>query len=329
MVMAILLLGATLSIFQTNSRYYYNQQSILEQEQNLRTAMYAIAREVRMAGDGLSVMGVSSAQIYLPNPAGGGAWFRYSFDGAGPSGGSTGVRALFGHDRDDGPDSLTIFRSAVESAMSFGQLAEGFSYSDNQLVFVQPILEGQVVKGDVLGVVNGKTAVLLEADYVSPPGSANGVIRLGSRFKPGSSFPGGAYFPAGSYVYNLRDVSMTTFFIDQADSNLMAKYHHFDSLHYDSVEESAIIVAPGVEDLQVRYVLNDQDPGQGFDGLSMGALENNNVVRQVNIGLVGKSSSRSPAVLHSPVNLFNHFPDGPKDGHYRNVVTTMVHLRNY
>jgi hypothetical protein len=330
MVLAVLIIGGTLVIYQTHSRFYYRQQALMEQEQNLRSALYMIARDVRMAGDGLSVMGVSAAQIYVPEPSGkGGSWFAYPGNKPGEPPEKPGVRAIFGRDSDKGPDSLTVFRSETESSLAFGQLGENFNASDPRLVFANPIPEGSVASKDVIGLVNGKNALLLQAGSISPSSSTRQAIALGPRFKPGSSLPGGISFPAGSYVYNLRDVSLTTFFIDQNRNNLMARYHHLDSLDYDSPKDSAVILAPGIEDLQVRYVLNDQDPGQGFDGLSMGALENDEVVRQVNLGLVGISGARSPTAANQPISLFNHIPNAPKDGFPRSVVTSMVQLRNY
>jgi hypothetical protein len=90
-----------------------------------------------------------------------------------------------------------------------------------------------------------------------------------------------------------------------------------------------VIVAPGIEDFQVRYVLTDQNPGEGNDSISLGALSSNNQVRQLNIGLVSRSHQHNRTSSSIPISLFNHTQSPQKDGFSRNVLTGMVHLRNY
>ncbi|MDR1656331.1 MAG: PilW family protein [Deltaproteobacteria bacterium] len=330
LLLSIMVIGVTFAIYQTNTRYYYRQQASLEQEQNLRTALYIMARDIRMAGDGLIMMGVREAQAFVPNPTGsGGHWFFYDVDFSGTQADSPGVRAIFGLDSDIGPDMLTIFRSEVESAISFGQLKTALTASSNKLELNESIAELAVEEDDVLGVVYGTGAVLLTAKEVSDP-TEPGQIILGDRFKPQAAFPSGLIFPAGSYVYNLRDVMLTTYWVDTGNNNLMAKYHHLGNLNYDSVANNSVIVSPGIEDLQIRYVLNDQEPGEGFDGLTLGALDSNNWVRQIHLGLVSRSSYRLPGNnSYQPVSLFNHNPTTAPDGFVRQAMSKKVYLRNY
>jgi type IV pilus assembly protein PilW len=325
LVLSLLVIGAAFTVYQANSRYYYRQQAILEQEQNLRAALYIIARDVRSAGDGLKVMGVNKVQAYVLNPSGsGGRWFSHEIDAAGHLATSPGLRAIFGVDNDDAPDTLTVFRTEVESSVAFGQLTSQFNYNSSQLTLAEPVGAFQAEAGDVLGLVSGVNAVLVEAAAIS-----GSTITVGARFKPGSAFPGGASFPTGTYVYNLRDVSLTTYWVDVAGRNLMARQHHLGAIDYDAVEPYGVIVSPGIEDFQVRYVLNDQDPGAGFDGLSMGVLDTN-WVRQVNLGLVGRSGWRQPGAQSAgPVALYNHAAVGARDGFSRQVMINSVFLRNY
>jgi type II secretory pathway pseudopilin PulG len=330
LVLTIMIIGATFMIYQTNSRYYYRQQARLEQAQNLRSALYTLARDLRMAGDGLIVMGVPLVHAYLPEPDGtGGAWFRYEVDGSGALAGDPGLRAIFGLDATDGPDSITVFRSEVESSNAFGQLDEPFLSTSSNLILASPVPERSVSEGDVLGLVSGRDAVLVKAGTISGPG-ADGKITLDAALKPGSSFPSSLSFPRGSFVYNLRDVHLTTYWVDTANRNLMARYHHLAGLDYDDPVKSSIIVAPGIEDLQLRYVMNGQDPDDGVDGLTLAILEADNWVRQIQIGLVSRSEYRDPTnSTFMPVSMFNHVVSEPADGHMRQVQTGGVNLRNY
>jgi hypothetical protein len=271
------------------------------------------------------------AQAYVPNPSGGaGSWFTYEIDKSGTLAGKPGLTAVFGVDDDAGSDTLTIFRTESESSSSFGQLRASFTPSSN-LQFNTSIPENFVEPGDILGVVYGTNGVLVEAGTLTGPGVEPGVITLGNRFKPGAAFPAGATFPAGSYVYNLRDVTLTTYWVDTVRHNLMAKVNHLSGIEYDDITLASVIVATGVEDFQVRYVLDDQNPGVGEDGMSLAQLESGRFVKQVNIGLVGRSPQRvSGSNTYQPVNLFNHLAaTGVSDGYPRQVVTTMVNLRNY
>ena len=269
LALTIIVIGATFMIYQTNSRFYYQQQSRLEQAQNLRTALYILSREIRMAGDGLIVMGVPKVQAYVPQPTGsGGEWFRYVVDSSGTQASTTGLRTIFGIDNDNGPDTLTLFRTEVESSLAFGQLSSPYTATSSKLNFSDSIPANAVARNDVLGVVNNRNAILLQALTVSDSGDP-GEITLGPRFKPGGSLPSGMTFPSGTYVYNLRKAYLTTYWVDQINHNLMARFHHLGDLDYDNATESSIIISPDIEDLQMRYVMNGQNPGEGVDELTL------------------------------------------------------------
>jgi type II secretory pathway pseudopilin PulG len=329
LLISIIIIGATFFIYQTHSRSYFRTQAFLEQDQNLRTALHIISRDIRMAGNGFMVMGVSVAQLYQPNPSGaGGKWFVYETDSSGGTASNPGVRAIFGVDNDDRPDTLTIFRADIESTIGFGQLRSALTVGANQLTLTDDVPDNIVGKGDVLGVVNNKSAILVQANPNADPVSGPN-ITLGPLFRPESALPSGVSFPAGSFVYNLRRINLTTYWVDTENHNLMASYHHLGQLPFDDELASSVIVAPGIEDFQVRYVLNTEEPGPGTDGLSLGALENNRWVREVNIGLVSRSTWRQPYGNSSPVTLFNHAPAFANDGFFRQVMTNMVYLRNY
>lgn len=331
LALTIMVIAATFLIYQTNSRYYYRQQARLEQIQNLRAALYILARDIRMAGDGLITMGVDKIQAYVPNATGsGGSWFRYEVDNSGALAATPGLRAVFGIDNTASPDTVTVFRTEVESTLAIGRLRNPYTSSSSLLELTDYIPKFALQTGDVLGVVNGKDAILLSAGAFTASTINPGHITLGTRFKPSGSFPSGISFPAGSSVYNLRGAYLTTYWVDTARHNLMARYHHLGDLEYDDAANASIIVAPNIEDLQMRYVMNGQDPSDSVDELTLAILEANNWVRQIQVGLVSMSDYRDRSNLSlAPVNLFNHVAGGAADGYLRQVLTSNVYLRNY
>jgi type II secretory pathway pseudopilin PulG len=334
LALSIMVIGATLMIYQTNSRFYYQQQSKLEQAQHLRSTLYILSREIRMAGDGLSVMGVDKVQAYVPKPSGsGGEWFKYVVDNSDTAAEKAGLRAIFGVDNADRPDTITVFRTEVESSVAFGQLDDPFLGSDTKLTLTSRILDNKLAKGDVLGLVYGNDAILLTADTIPNQSTSPGVINLDTRFKPGGSLPTGMYFPKGTYVYNLRKAYLTTYWVDTATNELMARYHHLgavDLLNYDHDLKSSIVISPGIEDLQLRYVMNRQNHDEGVDELTLELLEGNNWVRQIQIGLVSRSLLRTKGTAGStPISVFNHGASTVADGYIRQALTGHIYLRNY
>jgi hypothetical protein len=332
LALTIMVIGATFMIYQTNTRYYYRQQSRLEQIQNLRSALYIIGRDIRMAGDGLIVMGVPKVQAFVPNPSGsGGSWFSYEVDASGTLADTSGLRAIFGLDSATAPDTITVFRTEVESSIAFAQLGDAYTGSSSKLTLADAIPEHAVEPDDVIGLVYGRNAILLTAESATAPAIDPGEIQLASRFRPSGSLPTGVSFPRGSYVYNLRDAYLTTYWVDTDKNNLMARYHHLGNLEYDDDDSSSIIVAPNIEDLQLGYVMNGQELDDMVDELTLESLEANNWVRQIQIGLVSVSDYRDRGnTTFKPVSMFNHAVGAAAaDGRLRQVLTGNVYLRNY
>ena len=338
--------GVALSLFQANSRHYVRQDAIMEQSQNLRTAMYTIGREVRMAGNGFGVIGqgVDTIQAYVPQIVFTSddsweqtkGWFEYIDNDS--------VKGIMRICAIDGgvsnSDRLTIFRSDPELGLEIGALSEPFTANggSNFLSLQEELRESSAQAGDILVLVNGvndSEAIFLE--MAEETGSDKTKVVIGpkynvrdeqsrdARFYPEDSNPQLQSFPAGSRLYNVREMNLITFFVDAENSRLMADY--FDSRvdHYDA--DGAVIVATDIEDFQVRFQFAD-NPGVWRDtGLNTTNFSADRVIA-AEIGLVSRSALKDPSGGSKPIKLFNHVPDGQADGHPRRVLTEVIALRN-
>ncbi|UQZ88193.1 hypothetical protein C4J81_02785 [Deltaproteobacteria bacterium Smac51] len=340
LLVSIIVLGAAFSLYQVNARYHVAQDSLLEQMQNLRSALYSVARDVRMSGNGLGLMGAGRVHIYINDTAFSQTlgiapgWFRYN------SSSKPGVRAIFGRDGGTaGSDTLTIFRTEMESPQAVGSLAGTYDVgSDSALTLRELLKDGLLNDGDMIAVANGGTVVVLQAGDVNSAGGATS-ITLGPRFKPGSE-PFGESFPEGSNVYRLRDVTLVTYFLDQDNNCLMANYYDFtDGRNKDnpySETGGPVVLANDIEDFQVGYILNNQAGGNQLTnitvehGLTDELLASGRWVRAVRLALVSKSQIKNETTAAGrPVSVFNRQPGGVADGYQRRVLSDTVYLRNY
>lgn len=342
-LVSVLVTGAAFSIYRTSSQYYVQQDALLEQNQNLRVALYTVARDVRMAGNCFSLLGpfVSTIQVYSPAVKGAeGGWFKYDNDDVK----GYGIRAVFGEDGGaGGPDTLTIFRADVESGTEIGTLAAGFSPgSSNSIQLVDNFTQNALKQGDIVALVSGQAAMITEVDNFSETGATELFIPEKARFKPADSMKtphSGFNFPAGSQVYNLRDVVAVTYYVDTATNCLMANYHDSGISAFD--KEASVIVATNIEDFQVRYVLGadplpvnatsgDETWKQGSDQVTENNLTRTGPIRVVNLAMTAVSSRAVAGMGGStPVELFNHKPNRPADKYQRRVMTETVFLRNF
>lgn len=335
LVISILVMGAAVTLYQVNARVYVQQDSMLEQNQNLRVGMYTVARDARMAGNSFPLMGLDITHIQVAGTDG--KWFKYS----GVS--DYGVRPVWGEDGGaNGTDSLTIFRADVESGSAVGQLAGGFSPggSEDSLALQENFKYNTLQPGDIIALVNGSQAAVLQvssnenhfpeknsSDVIT--GETN-IIYLGdTRFVPGESMPNILGFPAGTYVYNLRDITFVTYSIDDKH-NLVANYHDAGLTEFDS--NQSVIVATNIEDFQVRYILNGENIGPllGHDGLNPGQLDSTSWVVAVNLAMVARSAIDDGSRKNRPPQqLFNHAYSGTGDGYPRRVLIETIFLRNF
>ncbi len=332
-LISVMVAGAALTLYQINARTYVQQDALLEQIQNMRVALYTIARDIRMAGNCFAIIGgnVRTIQVYVPGPTGAGEWFKHTASSPRP-----GVRPIFGLDGAEtgsGSDQLTIFRAEVESASPVGQLSPNYTpggVGSDKFRLREPALENTVNDGDIVALVNGDTALILEVAKLE---SNRSDITVGDRFRPEKEMTGTTFaqFPAGSFVYNLRDVVFVTYYIDQNNKNLMADYHDGTIDDPDGDKNFAVIVATNIEDLQLTYFVNQTPaaPLSGDNSVSEGALDNGSIIRAVNVGLVSASRVRDDGAPWGPLSLFNHTPSGGRDGLKRRILTETVTLRNF
>ena len=284
MVVAALMVvvtGAGFTLFQIAARHEAHQQDVLNQTENLRTALNVMARNVRMAGNGLNfLMSEGRVNIYVDEnfadeetQEDSSGWFRYK--GAE----KYGARAIYGTHGEcsvnckPGTDTLTIFRAEIENPLPLGFLKDpftpGVSGAGDELKLVEPVTEGETIaRGDIVAVSGGGRAVILQT--LLGEGASDDTLPLGSRFKPEEPLAG-LEFPAGSAVFNLRNFAFVTYYIDPQSNRLMANYHGGTRTLTSGDEWAAggewraedegvddphlVAVAGNIEDLKVEYFL--------------------------------------------------------------------------
>ncbi|UQZ87820.1 hypothetical protein C4J81_00735 [Deltaproteobacteria bacterium Smac51] len=341
-LVSFLVMMVAFTLFQTNSRYYLRQDAMLEQMQNLRVAMYTVSRDIRMAGNGFNVLGpdVKVIQLFIPSEGERDAgWFQYKLaDGRYDT--SYGIRPAYGVDGgSDGSDTLTLFRAEPESGLPIGRLSHDFRPGQDRIINLQEALvENTIESGDVIALVNGSRAVVLEvASLGNSLLSLDSTIRLENgktrkaRFYPTIAIDEIPSFPSGSNIYNLRKIHMITYSLDSDNNRLMANYYEPDIRGLDDVERKMVAVAEDIEDFQVRFVFNNTtDPDRGEDtDLDITRFRNNRV-RAIQVGMVSKSALKDKDNhLLRPLELFNHTEVGEADSYPRRVLTETIYLRNY
>lgn len=357
----IVVTGAAFTLFRLTATTEKHQQDVLTQTQNLRAALYAVSRDIRMAGSGLPMVGAPVLQIYVDGDLydadtqddGGknGNWFMYK--------GETeyGVRAIFGSNSYNyatpeeqlKSDSLTIFRAELESTAALGVLGDDFTPGISTVVKLKDkIIEGTTFSsGDILAIADGSTAVIVQARLDS--GADDDTLRLGPRFNPGKELPdsvGLRSFPAGSQVYNLRDITFVTYYVDTTNHRLMANYHDIALVDKDADDldkKHLVTVADNIEDFQVSYYFSvassvelDQNPD-----INLKRLNDGDVVKAVEMAMVSRSKNRSDLSADaSSVEVLGHLDDPGKGkiashraedekGYSRRVMSEIVQLRNF
>lgn len=350
MLVGLMVLAAAVAMNNMASRSVIRQEQSMNQTQNLRACLLAIARDVRAAGSGYGIFGDGKVRRVHFYDTAAGAWFKhegYSRDGAFPIYGENGGSS--------GADSLTVVYLTPEYGTMLGNLSAPLAAGANKIVTRAPIdnigneddigairpgdynsgamRHELIAKGDKLVVVSpAGEAVVVEFDGGLGSGSGSGNIwdmNYDIKQLP-SNLPAGASFPAGSEVYNMKSLKAVTYFVK--DDYLMARYHGLD-LGEESDGSDEYMVSSGIEDMQVYYYQDGQDISSLTAGThdlsSLGNLEDNPVTA-VRIALVSKSDG--PDIngrTYSPVvPLFDHTTAGPADGHHRRVLSETIVLRN-
>lgn len=344
LVIMVIVGGAAMSVFINSAQSEARQQENYSQIYNLRNAFSTISEDIRMAGSGMTMLGVPRVQVFVdpsiyagindPQTPSVSGWFRY------PGSKDYGVRAIWGTDSGATPgvaDSLVLFRADVENFTFIGRLDRDFTPGDAtngvDLLLSENITEGQEVSnGDILAVVSGNVAVIVEVNGFAPK-TATDTLPLGSRFFPKEKMivPEEFTFPQGTPVYNLSDVVFVTYFLDSAKNRLMANYH--DNVADKNAPANSVphveVVATNIEDFQVGYYLS---PGNNVNGQTVGppsdaVLDGGTWISGVRLGLVSRSSAKGLSTS-KPVDLLGHKAN--QDTQYsRRLLVENVKLRNF
>jgi len=337
--------GAALSLYLTSVRQSMQQQTLLDQDQNLRAALYTMTRDVRMAGNGLRFIGNEKVQIYIdpsltdPNIQEGSGWFQYK--GAA----EPGVRAAFGHngnvsDVTGGTDTLTIFYSGNEGSLALGSLSQGYTPGDTSIFLRGGIGADTLTEGDMISITSGALSVILQVKSFSVGASETEIV-IGERFKPGAPLPGGIALDEGSQVMNLREVTFVTYYVDTVDRRLMASYMNMDISNVDDFDDAsrhAVMVAENIEDMQIAYYMNSTavPPDPPRDTITEGDFTGSSWVKGISVSLVARAANKVEASQKAgPIKqVRDHVIAGPSDpqpidGYFRRVLTEDINMRNY
>jgi hypothetical protein len=340
LVIALILTGVAFSVYRLNASYYLREDAYLQQYQNLRVALFTVARDVRMAGNGFSLLGpdLKLIQAYTPTreiPSGGppsainavSDWFHHSDSISGTSG----VRAIFGvNGGANYPDTVTIFRAEVESGNPLAKV-KGISGNDIQLDSDVP--QEAIKSGDIIALGSGTQAIILQTDAINFSGGKTSTlpIKAEGRFTTNSPFFPTGFNLEGAYVYNFREVRFVTYWVDEANSQLMADYHDNSMTHFDDNARRSQVVAYNIEDLQVYYFydLESVDTSRITDvPLISSARLNDNKVKAVTIGLAARSSYGTGPKNRRRPKLFDR-DQGALDNNIHNTLVETIYLRNY
>jgi hypothetical protein len=301
-------------------------------------ALYYLSRDLRMAGSGLYVLGpgVKKVQVYAPfapnrkcgEPveATSEGWFHYCDDKA-----NKGARALFGEDGGaNDPDVVTILRGEPEFS---GQTGEVGSLSDESLTFSKGVDKAALADGDILAMVKDNGAVLFEAEkiYVQDDQAVGLAISLGGRFTSPSVVPPG-FEAQGAAIFNLKNVSFVTYYVDEATHRLLAVNHDqkFAQGGQSLVESKP--VADHIEDLELYYFFENEKIDQNAIYLdpSIGSSRlNHSDPKAIILGLTGRSARRVGRESSVRPSFFNRKRGAKREMFTYNSLITTLQLRNY
>jgi type IV pilus assembly protein PilW len=325
------------NIYRINADQYLRVDSYILQQQNLRAAFYLMARDLRMAGNGLFVLGpkVKMVQAYVPSqpiikdslptisttPG----WFMNTDTS------ERGFRAIFGSDGGTAnPDSVTIFRTEVEYPAPLG-VVKTYTSSAHKLEFFDDIRSNTVVKDDIIALVNDTNALLLQVDDVS--NSSLTYLASGRFTAPkGPADPDISFSVEGATVYNLRDVTLVTYYIDQVNNRLMAAHHDQKYTSFDNATDRSIVVADNIEDMQIYYYLDNESVDlsniTSDNPISSSRLQNHSI-KALALGLTSRSGYGKGTNIKKRPKLFNRTAGTNLDNNRRNSLSELIYLRNF
>ncbi|MEW6266814.1 MAG: PilW family protein [Thermodesulfobacteriota bacterium] len=302
MAMGLIVLSVMFTMFRTSSRSYTLQDYVAETQQNLRVAIYAVGRDVRMAGCGLNLLPselVDRIQI---------------FNGAGWSL----VRAITGANSAVGPDSVEVFYGDIRSGEYDATITQPMPDASAELNCdtVTPFNDH-----DAVVISNGLTAALFVVSQVQAGpkklqhNPAESIFNPPAAFK---AFPTGGGYGSGSRLYNFGAFKWITYAVDSVTDPL---HPRLTVNAHDGA--GAQVVAENIEDLQFYYILQN-------GGGTHNPVGSENQIQAVRISLVARTAEQDPeANVFSPLTVEDHVIGAvPQDGYRRRVLSTEVKIRN-
>ncbi|MDR2349375.1 MAG: prepilin-type N-terminal cleavage/methylation domain-containing protein [Deltaproteobacteria bacterium] len=345
-LLSLVVSGVAFSLHRLNSGYFLREEARIAQHRNMRAALFAVGRDVRMAGNGLGLFGpdLKLVQIYSPtrevpdtkakSPPTKTVATPGFFSHSDSLTGKAGARAIYGADGGaDFSDTVTVFRANVESGIPLGAVVN-HKPGGSILETDRPVPETSVKPGDILAVGNASECWLVELDNFTVKGGTvpNLPIKRGGRF----TNPKNPVIPAtdinGYHVYNFRDVSFVTYYVDEEKQRLMADYHDVSRTRHDDATRKSTAVADNVEDLQIYWFYDADAVDNNLTGADPGmssAVLDTRGVKAATVGVTSRSPmGRGPKTSARPA-LFNRKAGAKKDNFFRSTLVETVYLRNF
>jgi prepilin-type N-terminal cleavage/methylation domain-containing protein len=338
MLVTTIVTGVAFSVYRATSSHYFREDAYIQQQQNLRAATYLLARDIRASGNGLAVVGpgVERIQAYVPSylTSTGGApvfnatdgWFRHPDSPAD----ELGFMSIFGTDGGEShSDTLTLFKTEIEYPVALGQIT---GISGNTLKLSKELRDGTLNSGDILIVVQNTEAFLLEAktDDKNTPNNEVDFENVQGRFTHTNGPPAGFDWDYAQ-LYNLRDISLVTYYVDETEHRLMAAIHDQRNVSYDSPATRSVIMANNIEDLQIYYFFQGDDvdttkvtldPAVGYN-----EFKQKNVIA-IAIGITSRSGYGDGIPTKIRPALFNRPAGITTDTRRRSTLMELVTIRN-
>ena len=291
MTLSLIVMTGIYSSFHNQQRSYIDQEQVVSMQQNLRSSVFLVSRDTRMAGFGYQ------SDI-----------FNY-YDGAAAS-----TRFAVEIINNAGsPDRLEILYADANRSSSLTTAVDDSS----DPIFVDGTDDFQV--DDLIILTDGNNASLFQITGIDEatkelehdPGTINPPV--GINIVP-------VTYGTGAKVYKAR---YFTYSIDETDAD-----HPRLVLDPDSGGPlSAQTVAGDIEDLQLAYVFANTSTAYGYND---GDINNNNDrddVRAVRISIVGRVQAKSPSATGKRPALEDR-DEGETDNYRRMALTSTVRVRN-
>ncbi|MDR1608916.1 MAG: hypothetical protein LBT38_10990 [Deltaproteobacteria bacterium] len=337
-LLGLIVTGLAFAIYLRNSHHYYESEATLQAQRNLRVALSTLTREIRMAGNGMFVLGpgLSTIQVYAPTMASRAcnskpiitdtlAWYKNCDEISGQ-----GVRAIFGEDGDsDSSDVITIFKAEPEFSQKLGTLSD---FSGDEIVISSGIDEEAVMVGDLLGIINDDyEAVVMEVESITDSGAERKIkINKNGRYTSPNILPSG-YSSRGIKIFNLKDVVLASYYVDEASNRLMVVYHDQKINPLDPKVSPPIVIAENIEDLQFYYYFDNEEVDNAKlvldPGISSDKLKNHSIVA-ISVGLTAKTTYSQNLAPQVRPALFNRSIGTTSDKFDRISIMETVNLRN-